>query len=120
MNRGIALSPLNRRRLANFRANRRGWWSFWIFLVLFTLTLGAEFIANDRPILVSYKGELMMPVLIDYPESRFGGFFATTNFRDPFIAEEIEANGWMIWPPVRFSGLSGSGGSSPNIPGSTG
>ncbi len=98
-----ALSPLNRRRLANFRANRRGWWSFWIFLVLFVLTLGAEFIANDRPILVSYKGELMVPALIDYPESTFGGFFATTNFRDPFIAEEIAANGWAIWPPVRFS-----------------
>jgi microcin C transport system permease protein len=97
------LSPLNQRRLANFRANRRGWWSFWIFLVLFILTLGAEFIANDRPILVSYKGELMVPALVDYPESKFGGFFATTNFRDPFIADEIEANGWMLWPPVRFS-----------------
>jgi microcin C transport system permease protein len=97
------LSPLNRRRLQNFRANRRGWWSFWIFLVLFVVTLGAEFIANDRPILVSYKGELLVPALVDYPESKFGGFFATTNFRDPFIAEEIRANGWMIWPPVRFS-----------------
>ena len=97
------LSPINQRRLANFRANKRGWWSFWIFLVLFILTLGAEFIANDRPIIVSYKGELMVPALVDYPESKFGGFFATTNFRDPFIAEEIEANGWMIWPPVRFS-----------------
>ncbi|SMQ72784.1 microcin C transport system permease protein [Devosia lucknowensis] len=97
------LSPLNRRRLANFRANRRGWWSFWIFLVIFTVTLGAEFIANDRPILVSYKGELMVPALVDYPESRFGGFLATTNFRDPFIAQEIAANGWTLWPPVRFN-----------------
>ncbi|MBJ3783221.1 ABC transporter permease [Devosia sediminis] len=97
------LSPLNQRRLANFRANRRGWWSLWIFLVIFVVTLGAEFIANDRPILVSYKGELMVPALVDYPESKFGGFFATTNFRDPFIAEEIAANGWMLWPPVRFS-----------------
>ncbi|MFC3703525.1 ABC transporter permease [Devosia honganensis] len=99
----MTLSPLNRRRLANFRANRRGWWSFWIFLVLFVLTLGAEFIANDRPILVSYKGELLVPALVDYPESTFGGFFATTNFRDPFIAGEIAANGWALWPPVRFS-----------------
>jgi len=99
----MSLSPLNQRRLANFRANGRGWWSLWIFLVLFIVTLGAEFLANDRPILVSYKGELMVPALVDYPESKFGGFFASTNFRDPFIAGEIEANGWMIWPPVRFS-----------------
>lgn len=97
------LSPLNRRRLANFRANGRGWWSFWIFLVLFVLTLGAEFIVNDRPILVSYKGELLVPAFVDYPESTFGGFLATTNYRDAFIADEIAANGWAIWPPVHFS-----------------
>ncbi len=97
------LSPLNQRRLANFRANRRGYWSLWIFLALFVLALGSEFIANDRPIIASYKGELLFPAVIDYPESKFGGFFATTNYRDPFIASEIEANGWTVWPPVRFS-----------------
>ena len=97
------LSPLNQRRLANFRANRRGSWSLWIFLALFVLALGSEFIANDRPIIASYKGELLFPAVIDYPESKFGGFFATTNYRDPFIASEIEANGWTVWPPVRFS-----------------
>ncbi len=98
-----SLSPINRRRLANFRANGRGFWSLWIFLVLFIVTLGAEFIANDRPILVSYKGELLVPALVDYPESKFGGFLATTKFRDDFIAEEIAANGWALWPPIRFS-----------------
>lgn len=97
------LSPLNQRRLANFRANRRGWWSFWIFLVLFVLTLGAEFITNDRPILVSYQGELLFPAFVTYPESKFGGFLATTDYRQPFIADEISAKGWAIWPPVRFS-----------------
>ncbi|KKC40858.1 peptide ABC transporter permease [Devosia epidermidihirudinis] len=97
------LSPLNRRRLANFRNNRRGYWSLWIFLAVFILTLGSEFIANDRPILVSYKGELLVPALIDYPESKFGGFLAITNYRDDFIAEEIDANGWAIWPPIRFN-----------------
>ena len=97
------LSPLNQRRLANFRANRRGSWSLWIFLALFVLALGSEFIANDRPIIASYKGELLFPAVIDYPESKFGGFFATTNYRYPFIASEIEANGWTVWPPVRFS-----------------
>jgi microcin C transport system permease protein len=97
------LSPINRRRLANFKANRRGLWSFWIFLVLFVLTLFSELIANDRPLLVSYKGELLVPVLVDYPEEKFGGFFAITNYRDPFIKDEIEANGWILWPPIRYS-----------------
>src|SRR5690606_38352363 len=97
------LSPLNQRRLANFRANRRGWWSLWIFLVLFVITLGAEFVANDRPILASYKGELLVPALVNYPETKFGGFLATTNFRDPFIASQIAQDGWMIWPPIRFN-----------------
>jgi len=97
------LSPLNRRRLDNFRANRRGYWSLWIFLVLFLAALGSEFIANDRPIIASYKGELLFPAFVTYPEARFGGFLATTNFRDPFIASEIEANGWAVWPPVHFS-----------------
>ncbi|WP_375451278.1 ABC transporter permease [uncultured Devosia sp.] len=97
------LSPMNRRRLSIFRANRRGHWSWWIFLVLFVVTLGAELLANDRPILVSYKGELLLPAFVDYPESKFGGFLAITNYRDEFIAGEIAANGWAVWPLVRFS-----------------
>ncbi|WP_127520280.1 ABC transporter permease [Mesorhizobium sp. Z1-4] len=97
------LSPLNQRRWQNFKANRRGYWSLWIFLVLFVLSLGSEFIANDKPILAYYKGELLAPVIIDYPEEKFGGFLAITDYRDPIIAEEIEANGWLIWPPVRYS-----------------
>ena len=97
------LSPLNARRLDNFRANRRGWWSLWIFVAIFLVTLGSEFIANDRPVIASYKGELLFPAVVDYPESKFGGFLATTNYRDPFIASEIEANGWMVWPPIRFT-----------------
>jgi microcin C transport system permease protein len=97
------LSPLNRRRLANFRANRRGWWSFWIFLVLFVVTLFAEFVANDRPILAMYKGELLAPVFVAYPEEKFGGFLAVTDYRDPVVQEEILANGWMLWPPVRYN-----------------
>ncbi|MBD8891842.1 ABC transporter permease [Roseibium litorale] len=97
------LSPINQRRLANFKANRRGYWSFWIFLVLFLLTLFAELFTNDKPLLVSYKGELLTPVLVDYPEEKFGGFLAVTDYRDPFIQEEINANGWMIWPLIRYS-----------------
>ncbi|MGO4707198.1 ABC transporter permease [Microvirga sp. 2MCAF38] len=99
----LRLSPLNRRRLQNFKANKRGYWSFWIFIVVFILCLFAEFIANDRPIIASYKGELLFPVLVDYPEEKFGGFLAQTDYRDPVIAKEITANGWMIWPPIRYS-----------------
>jgi microcin C transport system permease protein len=99
----LRLSPMNRRRLDNFRRNRRGLWSFWIFLALFVVSLGAEFVANDRPLIASYKGELLFPALIDYPEDKFGGFEARTDYRDPEIAGEIEAHGWMIWPPIRFA-----------------
>ncbi len=96
-------SPTAKRRWRNFKSNRRGYWSLWIFLVIFGLSLFSELIANDKPILASYKGELLAPVLIDYPEEKFGGFLARTDYRDPFIREEIEANGWMLWPPIRYS-----------------
>lgn len=96
-------SPTTKRRWQNFKANRRGYWSFWLFLVLFLGSLCAEFIANDKPIIASYKGELLVPVLVDYPEEKFGGFLAQTDYKSSFIREEIEANGWMIWPPVRYS-----------------
>ena len=99
----IAVSPLNQRRIANFRRNRRGVWSLWIFLFLFFVTLFAEVISNDRPIIAFYKGELLVPALVDYPESKFGGFLAVTNFRDQVNQDEINANGWMLWPPIRFS-----------------
>ena len=97
------VSPLNQRRWANFKANRRGYWSLWIFLVLFVLSLGSELIANDKPIIASYKGEILFPVLVAYPEEKFGGFYAVTDYRDPVIRDEINANGWMIWPPIRYS-----------------
>ena len=99
----LRLSPLNARRLDNFQANRRGYWSFWIFMVLFVLCLFAELIANDRPILLSYKGEILFPVVVDYPEEKFGGFLAQTDYRDPVIQKEIAENGWALWPVVRFA-----------------
>lgn len=99
----LALSPLNQRRFSNFCANKRGYWSLWIFVALFLVTLGAEFVTNDRPIIVSYKGDILAPSVVTYPEAKFGGFLATTDYRQPFIADEISANGWAIWPPVRFS-----------------
>ncbi|MBB3311474.1 microcin C transport system permease protein [Rhizobium sp. BK196] len=100
--RGL-LSPTNVRRWRNFKANKRGYWSLWLFLVLFVLSLFAEFIANDRPIIASYKGEILFPVIINYPEEKFGGFLAETDYRSSVISDEIDANGWMIWPPIRYS-----------------
>ncbi|MEH7839006.1 ABC transporter permease [Rhizobium laguerreae] len=97
------LSPTNIRRWKNFRANGRGYWSLWLFLLLFGLSLFAEFLANDRPVIASYKGEILFPVLIDYPEEKFGGFLAETDYRSSVITDEINANGWMIWPPIRYS-----------------
>jgi len=99
----LRLTPVNRRRLDNFRRNRRGYVSFWIFLALFFVSLFSEFIANDKPIVVSYKGELLFPVIVNYPEEKFGGFLAMTDYRDPFIQKEIEAHGWAFWPPIRYS-----------------
>lgn len=98
---GVART-LNERRWTIFRAHKRGYWSLWIFLILFIVTLFAEFIANDRPLIISYKGEILIPVVVDYPEEKFGGFMARTDYRDPFVRDEIEANGWMIWPPIRY------------------
>jgi len=102
--RRFSLSPLNRRRLANFRANSRGYWSFWIITTLFLFSLLAELIANDRPILVFVNGELFTPVFVDYPETEFGGDFATiADYRDPYLQNLIKTNGWILWPPIRFS-----------------
>ena len=85
---GLRLSPLGARRLANFRANRRGLISLWVFLVLFGVSLFAELIANDRPLLVRYDGQFYFPVLVAYPETTFGGFFETeAAYDDPEVQE---------------------------------
>ena len=99
------LNAVNQRRWRLFKSNRRGWWSLWIFSVLFVLSLGAELIANDKPLLLSFEGDLYYPLLKQYPETEFGGIFPTeTNYRDPFVQELIaNAGGWMLWPPIRYS-----------------
>ena len=98
------LSPLNQRRWRNFKANRRGYWSFWIFTLLFAISLFAEVIANDRPLLLKYDGKFYLPVLFNYSETTFGGDFETTaDYRDPYLQKLIaDKGGWMIWPPVRY------------------
>ncbi|MCF6444293.1 ABC transporter permease [Nereida sp. MMG025] len=128
----MMLSPLNQRRWRNFRNNSRAYWSLVIFTFLFVLSLFAEFIANDKPILVNYRGEYRMPIFSFYPETAFGGDFRTEAiyrddevkclirsggvidcFDDPVgIIEQINAGtfddpdfmkGWMIWPIIPFS-----------------
>lgn len=102
------LTPLTRRRLSQFRANKRGYWSFWLFLVLLVITSGAELVANDKPIMMKYDGQLYFPVLVSYPETEFGGDFETeAEYRDEFVQElilgEDGTKGWMLWPPIPFS-----------------
>ena len=99
------ISPLNQRRLAIFRKSGRGYWSFVIFMVLFVLSLGAEFIANDKPIVLEYEGGYYFPIFKTYPETAFGGDFETeADYRDPYLKKLIaEKGGWMIWPPIRYS-----------------
>lgn len=101
---GVRVRPLTLRRWAVFKANRRGYVSAIIFLVLFVGSLFAEFIANDRPILVVYDGGVYLPVIEDYPETTFGGTFTTgTNYSDPYVQNLIAAKGWALWPIIPFS-----------------
>jgi microcin C transport system permease protein len=98
------LSPLTRKRLYYFKANRRGYYSFIIFTILFIVSLFAEFIANDKPILIYYNHSFYWPVLKFYPETTFGGDFETeASYRDPYVKDLIHRKGWMIWPPIRYS-----------------
>ena len=103
--RRLWLSPLQRRRWEVFKLNRRGFWSLWLFLFLFGISLGSEFIANDKPILVKYDGQLYWPIFKAYPETAFGGIFETeAEYRDPAVKEMIaKSGGWVLWPPIRFS-----------------
>lgn len=100
----MKLSPLAQRRWHYFKNNKRGYYSLIIFAVLFVLTLGANFIANDRPLLMRYDGEFYYPIFNDYNETLFDGDFdSTTDYRDPYMAEKINEKGWMIWPPLRYN-----------------
>jgi microcin C transport system permease protein len=97
------LGELGRRRWQQFRANRRGFLSLWIFLAVFGVSLCAEGIANDRPLLVRYDGAFYVPVLRAYPETVFGGFFETEAvYSDREVQELIEAKGWLLWPPIPY------------------
>jgi microcin C transport system permease protein len=101
---GIHITPLTRRRLSKFRASSRGFWSLWLFLILFLISLCAEFIANDEPLVIYFDQGFYFPVFKEYSETDFGGVFpSAADYRDPFLVELIQADGWMLWPPIRFS-----------------
>ena len=101
----LGLSPLNRRRWQNFKSNRRGYWSLWIFLILFVVSLFAELIANDRPFLIRFDGHLYFPAFVTYPETTFGGDFETAaDYRDPYLQKLIaDKGGTIVWPLIRYS-----------------
>jgi microcin C transport system permease protein len=100
----MKLSPLNQERWRRFKANRRGYFSLWIFLGLFGLSMFSELLANDKPLLIRFEGRLLFPLLHSYSEADFGGQFQTaSDYRDPFVLGLIQAKGRALWPPIRFS-----------------
>lgn len=99
----MTLTPLTRRRLQQFRANARGFYSLWIFLALFIVALAAPLLANDKPVIIKHDGHYLFPVLKTYPETIFGGDFETeADYRDPFVRKLIDDKGWALWPPVPY------------------
>jgi microcin C transport system permease protein len=100
------MTPLTKRKIRNFKANRRGYVATILFVIIFLITIFAEFIANDKPIILSYNGGVYFPVFTQYPESFFGGDFATeADYKDEYVKNLIEkkANGWMVWPVLKYS-----------------
>ncbi|MCO6554005.1 MULTISPECIES: ABC transporter permease [unclassified Gilliamella] len=95
---------INQQRWQRFKQNRRGYYSLWLFMICFVISLFADFIVNDRPIFIKYQDNYYSPIFHFYPETEFGGQLATqTNFLDPAVQNKIEANGWILWAPFRYS-----------------
>ncbi|NRA20069.1 MAG: ABC transporter permease [Oceanospirillaceae bacterium] len=96
---------LNQKRWLKFKANRRGYYSFWFFSVFFIITLFSEFIANDKPLVIHYQDSLHFPIFTQYTESDFGGDLAiAADYSDPYIQQLItDQQGWMLWPIIRYS-----------------
>ena len=100
----MQISPLNQRRFNNFKSNKRGWYSFWIFSFLFLISIFADFIANDKPLLVRYDNAFYLPIINEYPETSFGcEFESEADYRDPFVKKLINSNGWIIMPIIPYS-----------------
>jgi len=100
----MIMSPLARRRLQNFCANRRGYVSFWLLVAVVIVSLLTPIIANDKPILMTFKNHLYFPTWQNLPETFFGGDFDTAaDYRDPYVQKLITQHGWLVWPPIRYS-----------------
>jgi len=100
----MKISPLNQRRFNNFKSNKRGWYSFLIFTFLFIISVFADFISNDKPILIQYNQNYFFPILHEYPETIFGGDFETeADYRDPYVIKLINNKGWMIMPIIPYT-----------------
>ena len=100
----MKLSPLNRRRLNNFKSNKRGWYSLWVFTLLFIISIFADFIANEKPLLIKFNNQIYLPIIYQYSETKFGGDFETeADYRDPYVIDLINNNGWMVWPIIPYS-----------------
>ncbi|WP_345828276.1 microcin C ABC transporter permease [Erwinia sp. HDF1-3R] len=97
------LNPVNQARWARFCHNRRGYWSLWIFIALFILCLGANLLANDKPLIVRYQQQTYFPLLVNYTEADFGGPLATAaDYQDPWLKSRLSQHGWAVWAPIRF------------------
>ncbi|NOH72910.1 ABC transporter permease [Vibrio pectenicida] len=121
MKKNKVANPLNQARWHRFKANKRGYWSLCIFMVLFVASLFAELIANDKPLLIEYENAWYFPITTQYAETIFGGEFETeADYKDPYVVELIEEKGYMIWPIIRFGyssinyNISGSVPSAPD------
>ncbi|MEZ8965461.1 ABC transporter permease [Vibrio breoganii] len=98
------MNPLLKLRIDRFKANKRGFWSLWIFTLLFTVTLFAELVANDKPLFVSFDDGWYFPIAKQYSEIEFGGEFAAeADYTDPYVQDLINEKGFMVWPIIRFS-----------------
>ncbi len=100
----MAMTPLTEQRWLRFKAHRRGYFSLWIFSVLFIVSLFAELIANDKPLLINFDSQWYFPIVEQYAETEFGGEFATeADYTDPFVVDLIEQQGYMVWPLIHFN-----------------
>lgn len=87
-----------------FKASKRGFYAFWVFLAVFFVSLAADFVANDKPLVVYYDGQWYFPIIDNPPETAFGGEFLTpTDYKDPFVRRKINENGFFIMPPIPYS-----------------
>ena len=100
----MKLSPLNKRRIINFKSNKRGLYSFWIFTFLFVVSIFADFVANEKPLIIKQENRFFFPVIFEYSETTFGGDFETeADYLDPYVKNLINSKGWMVWPIIPYS-----------------